>query len=446
MDKHYVDAVQWIQSREQFGSRPGLHRIEWLLQELGNPHHDLNVIHIAGTNGKGSTVSYLKELLQNSGLNVGTFISPSIETFNDRICINGCRIPNDAIASLVNRLRPIVEQMDQDETVSGLTEFELVTAMMFVYFKESPVDVAVIEVGLGGLLDSTNVVQPQICGITTIGLDHIQVLGDSIEAIAEQKAGIIKPQSTVVTGHITAPALKVIEDQAARVGAQLYQYNQDYKVEHIISELFKEYFSFSNEHWRFPILNTSMLGKHQVENAGLALQIWLLYMEIHQQPVDKDIVRTSLNDAFMPGRMEVLAERPLVLVDGAHNVPAMERLANNVQDMYTNEDDRTLFILFSAIETKDVSGMIDLLDHLPNTELVLTSFEDPRAIATQDFIASCPDSIHVEQSWEAAIKLLLNKMHDDDVLLITGSLYFIAEVRLTIKNLLECHKDKIRVV
>lgn len=437
MDENYVGAINWIHSREQFGSRPGLYRIEYLLEKLGNPQNNLKIVHIAGTNGKGSTVSYLKELFLNSGLCVGTFTSPFIERFNERICIDGHHIPDEDIVFLVNKLQPIVIEMDNREDVYGLTEFELVTAMMFYYFHEKKVDVAVIEVGLGGLLDSTNVVSPIICGITTIGFDHMQILGDTIEKIAEQKAGIIKQNCSVVTGNIPEKALRVIEQKASSLGVEIYRYNLEYHVNHILSEhLSNEYFSFNNATHNFSILNTTLLGKHQVENAGAALQIYLIFMEKCKMSVNRKMISESLNDAFIPGRMEILSESPFVIVDGAHNVPAIETLKSNLQEILTKTEavQSRLFILFSAINTKDVSGMIRLLEDIQHAELMITSFENDFAFNVTEIEKNCHKKTNVMSKWEEAITILLNQMSKDDFLVITGSLYFVSTVRKKLKE------------
>lgn len=220
------EAIEWIHSRLPFGSRPGLDRVEALLEVVGHPERKVKTIHIAGTNGKGSTVAYLRSLLEEAGLTVGTFTSPYIETFNERIAINGKSIPDNDLIQLVKKYQPLIKQLDQFEAVAGITEFETLTAMAFDYFLMKKVDVAIIQVGLGGLLDSTNVAVPMLTGITTIGLDHTEILGDTIEEIAAQKAGIIKQGVPVVTGNIAPEAFTVIQQTAKAKNAPLYVYGK----------------------------------------------------------------------------------------------------------------------------------------------------------------------------------------------------------------------------
>ncbi len=434
MENNYLEALNWIHSRDQFGIRPGLFRMEYLLEKLGDPQKKLKVIHIAGTNGKGSTVTYVKELLQHSGLVVGTFTSPFIESFNEEISINGHHISNDDLIFLVNKIKPIVLEMDKSEGVNGATEFEVITAMMFMYFHKKQVDVAVIEVGLGGLLDSTNVVTPIVCGITTIGLDHLQILGNTIEEIAEQKAGIIKEGCSVVTGNICEEALNVIEQKATSVGADIYRFNEEYTVQHILSEhLSREYFSFTNRSQQHPLLYTTLLGKHQVENAGMALQIYYTFMEKCQLATNKLMISEGLNKAFIPGRMEILSERPYIITDGAHNVHAMKRLQHNVQEMMRKTDKGKLYILFSAINTKDISGMLQLLEEIEYEEFIITSFEHNQALTKEDYKKYGHQNI--VNNWEDAMSSILNKMDEEDFFLITGSLYFISTVRNKVKEM-----------
>ena len=233
MSINVEEAIEWIHSRLPFGSRPGLQRVEALLERVADPHKKVPTIHIAGTNGKGSTVTYLRCLLQEAGLTVGTFTSPYIEAFNERIAVDGVGIPDDQLIHYVEKYQPLVAAMDQQPEISGITEFETLTAMAFDYFLDQQVDVAVIEVGLGGLLDSTNVVQPMLTGITTIGLDHTDILGETLEEIAFQKAGIIKHKIPVVTGRIEDGALQVIDTQAKKQEAPIFHFGQEYEVDYL---------------------------------------------------------------------------------------------------------------------------------------------------------------------------------------------------------------------
>ena len=415
--------LDWINSRLKFNIRPGLVRIEALLKLLGNPERQLSMIHIAGTNGKGSTVAFVRSIFMAAGLKVASFTSPSIESFGERLAINGQPISDERLIHYVNLLQPLVAKLDGDERAAGITEFELITATAFQYFADEKVDLAVIEVGLGGLSDSTNVILPVVCGISTIGLDHVGILGKTLEEIAAQKAGIIKPGVPVVTGNILAPALKVIQKTAQKNQAVLYQFQRDYSIK--LEE--DEKFSFYSKEEKLPDLEKSLLGRHQAENAALAIELATLYAQkMHIELTEKQI-RTGLRSAHWPARMEKLADQPLTILDGAHNVDAMTRLVENLQTEFA---DRKISIIFSAIITKDIKQMIKMLQTIKNSHLILTTFDDPRALNLADFQYLEAEGVELASNWQQAIA----DQQQADLLLITGSLYFSAQVRAIIKS------------
>lgn len=421
------EAIAWIHSRLPFGSRPGLDRVESLLEVVGHPERKVKTIHIAGTNGKGSTVTYLRCLLEEAGLTVGTFTSPYIESFNERISINGQGIPDQDLIGLVNKYQPLVEQLDRFEAVSGITEFETLTAMAFDYFLNKEVDVAIIEVGLGGLLDSTNVAVPMLTGITTIGLDHTDILGETIEEIAAQKAGIIKQGIPVVTGNIEKRALEVIKKQAKLRNAPLFAYDDAYHVEYKHpAESWGEQFTFSNDHGKMTRLTTSMIGQHQVENAGMAIELYQIYCLKEKIPFrEKEIIK-GLKLAHWPGRMEKLSNEPLVVLDGAHNAHAVKRLVQNLKKEFKEYH---INVLFSALRTKNVESMIEQLKKVPNIHIYLTTFEHPKAIELSNVSDLVDDKVSIVSLWQFGLAEILEKMTDEDALVVTGSLYFISDVR-----------------
>ena len=421
------EAIAWIHSRLPFGSRPGLDRVNALLEVVDHPEKKVKTIHIAGTNGKGSTVTYLRCLLEEAGLTVGTFTSPYIETFNERISINGKGIPDEELIQLVEKYQPLVEHLDKFEVVAGITEFETLTAMAFDYFLEKQVDVAIIEVGLGGLLDSTNVAQPMLTAITTIGLDHTEVLGKTLEEIAAQKAGIIKQGIPVVTGKIEPNALAVINETAKNKNAKHYLFGEEYRViyQHPAKN-WGEVFDFYNESGKMVGLSTSMLGQHQVENAGVAIELYALYCQMEKLPFREKEIKNGLKQAHWPGRMERLSEEPLVILDGAHNPHAMKRLVQNMKKEFSGY---RINILFSALTTKNVNSMLQQLQDIPNAHIYLTTFEYPKAIELDQVADLANQKVSIVSLWQFGLAEILEKMTDEDVLLVTGSLYFISEVR-----------------
>ncbi|MGM0123510.1 dihydrofolate synthase/folylpolyglutamate synthase [Enterococcus sp. AZ194] len=421
------EAIEWIHSRLPFGSRPGLDRVNALLDRVNHPEKKVPTIHIAGTNGKGSTVTDLRCLLEEVGLSVGTFTSPYIERFNERIAINGHPISDKQFIQYAEKYQVLVEKMDREQEVSGITEFETLTAMAFDYFLQEKVDVAIIEVGLGGLLDSTNVAVPMLTAITTIGLDHTDILGDTIEEIAFQKAGIIKEGIPVVTGNISEQAMAVILEEAGKKQAPVRQYEKDYRVEYLHpDERWGEVFNFYNEAGRLIKLKTSLLGRHQVENAGVAIELFYQYCALKGLTFQQREIASGLANARWPGRMERLSEEPLVILDGAHNEHAIRRLVQTMKKEFKGYE---LHILFSGLKTKNIEEMLTLLKTIPNVHIYLTTFDYPRAIELKTFAHLADEQLTIVSLWQFGLAEILEKMDSENLLLVTGSLYFVSEVR-----------------
>lgn len=421
------EALEWIHSRLKFNIRPGLSRVSALLELLGHPEESLSMIHVAGTNGKGSTVAFTRSIFMQAGLKVASFTSPFITTFGERMSINALPIADDKLIYYVEMIQPLVAELDKDAELTGITEFEIITAMAFKYFADEQVDLAVIEVGLGGLLDSTNVIKPVVSGITTIGLDHIDILGSTIEEIAAQKAGIIKPGIPVVVGNIELKALRVIWEVARKNTARVYQFPYDYRTE--VEE--HEHFNFFSGQEALLDIEKSLVGLHQIENAGMAIELSLVYASKVGIELTEDVIRSGIREAFWPARMEKLGEKPLILLDGAHNVHAMNRLLENLSSEFP---DKKITIIFSAITTKDISQMIKMLQTVKNSHLILTTFDYQKALNLGDFQRLEEEGVELAPSWELALVRAQKNLAEDDLLLVTGSLYFSSQVREFLKK------------
>ncbi|WP_347962727.1 bifunctional folylpolyglutamate synthase/dihydrofolate synthase [Lactococcus formosensis] len=421
-------ALEWIHSRLKFNIRPGLTRIEALLELLGNPEKELSMFHIAGTNGKGSTVAFTRGILEQLGLNVATFTSPFISSFGERMSINGHPIPDEKLIMYVEQLKPLVEAMDKNERLAGITEFEIITALAFRYFADEKVDVALIEVGLGGLLDSTNVIQPVATAITTIGMDHMDILGDTIEKIAAQKAGIIKPHTPLVTGKIANEALAVIAQTAQKNQAQHYQYSIDYQVDILENERF----NYRDDEIYLLNLEKSLLGLHQIDNAALAVKLTMIYAHEVGLSLSEEAIREGLRKTFWPARMEEISQEPLTILDGAHNVHAIQRLLENLKNEFSG---RKITILFSALITKDITEMIKMLQTVDNSKLILTTFDYPKALKLEDFAHLEKENVMLAEDWKSTYTALKANLREEDVLLMTGSLYFMSQIRAYILEL-----------
>lgn len=437
MIKEELPDLSWLEAYRTDSPNFGLERMERMLALRGNPHLQLSVIHIGGTNGKGSTISHLRQLLEMQGLRVGTFTSPYLISYNEQIAINGRPIPNQDLSRLLETYRALFEEQAHDEVLQGVTEFEIMTALAYDYLAQEEVDVAIMEVGMGGLLDSTNVCRPDLTAITTIGLDHVALLGHSLAAIAEQKAGIVKPNVPLVTGRIEPEALAVVEQKAAEKDAPLFSWSQAYQVEPQESEE-GECFSFSNAYRAKDSYQTALMGLHQADNAGLALHLCDLYCQLQSLPLlTKAEVETALLAAEWPGRFERISDQPLILLDGAHNPHALRSLAATLGQHYPTYKKH---ILFACIQTKALDDMVELLQKIPKAAISLTAFADPRSFSKESMQALAEQQGLSYKEWPDYLADYLAVEHEsDELLLITGSLYFLAQVR---KSILEdCKLD-----
>ena len=418
---------QWIAHYRTDQPHFGLERMVELLALRGNPHLKLKVIHIGGTNGKGSTIAFLKNMLEKMGLRVGVFSSPYLIHYTDQIAINGESIPEARLESLMADYRLLLEG-EYSQALQGTTEFEIITAIAYDYFAFEQVDVAIMEVGMGGLLDSTNVCQPILTGITTIGLDHVALLGDTLEAIAEQKAGIIKQGIPLVTGHIVPEALAVIDQIAEGKQATRIVYGRDYQVSHHESIVTGEVFDYTSavRQGRF---QTGLLGLHQIENAGMALALLDSYCQATGRELpDNALVAQALEETSWPGRLEVVSREPLMILDGAHNPHAIKALLATLKEHFTDYQKE---ILFTCIKTKALEDMLDLLGAMPDTELTLTHFDDSRA-TDENVLKEAAKSRNLSyQGWQDFLeqKLTDKKEEKKTVRIVTGSLYFLSQVR-----------------
>ena len=422
-----IENNQWIANYRTDQPHFGLERMVELLALRGNPHLKLKVIHIGGTNGKGSTIAFLKNMLEKLGLRVGVFSSPYLIHYTEQISINGESIPEARLETLMADYQSLLEG-DAVANLQGTTEFEIITAIAYDYFASEQVDVAIMEVGMGGLLDSTNVCQPILTGITTIGLDHVALLGDTLEAIAEQKAGIIKPRIPLVTGRIAPEALAVIDSISEAKNATRIRFGIDYQVRHQKSVVTGEVFDYTSS-LRQGRFQTGLLGLHQIENAGMAIALLDTFCQENDLELPANtLLAQALEKTRWPGRLEVVSREPLMILDGAHNPHAIKALVATLQERFT---DYRKEILFTCIKTKALEDMLDLLGAIPDTELILTHFDDSRA-TDESVLKEAAKSRNLSyQGWQDFLeqKLTDKKEEKKTVRIVTGSLYFLSQVR-----------------
>ncbi|MBH0230037.1 bifunctional folylpolyglutamate synthase/dihydrofolate synthase [Halobacillus yeomjeoni] len=421
---NYQEALDWIHSREKFKVKPGLKRMDWMLARLGNPHKNLNAVHIAGTNGKGSTLSFLRHLLQEQGYSIGAFTSPYITRFNERISVDGYEISDEDLADLVGVIRPIAEELKKTP-LGEPTEFEIITTIAMLHFSRLELDFVLIETGLGGRYDSTNVITPLLSIITNVGLDHINILGSTHAEIAGEKAGIIKKDTPVITGVKRRDALKVIAHEAEGLNAPLLCFGDDFNAQHIREEKGMEIFIFTNSVHRSGELKTRMRGTHQVENAALAVQACEVLYDLGYY-MDRKRYDTALYKTSWPARFETVRDKPLTIIDGAHNVEGTQALVKTVQRHFAN---RKLTLVYAALEDKPVEKMMGMLDEIADS-IYFTTFDFPRSLKAEQLQEySSVKNSHVYTDYKEAIQQASAHAEREEVILITGSLYFISLVR-----------------
>ncbi|PTI30297.1 MULTISPECIES: bifunctional folylpolyglutamate synthase/dihydrofolate synthase [Mammaliicoccus] len=414
---NYLDSLHWIHERTKFGIKPGVKRMKWMLSNLDHPEEKIHGVHVVGTNGKGSTVSYLRDALVANNYEVGTFTSPYIVTFNERISINGVPITNDDLVDLVQIVKPISERLEAETDLGPATEFEIITLMMFVYFGTiHPVDFVIVEAGLGALNDSTNVFQPIMTVLTSIGLDHTNILGDTYMDIAREKAGVIKPSVPLVYAIKPKDALHFVREVVESHHNKGLELDRDV---HVLSD--ETEFTYRYESYELENIQLKMLGQHQHENAALAITTLI---EMYQRGIiqlDFNKMIDAIENTKWSGRIEKVKDEPLVLVDGAHNKESIDALVDTLNQYYSDEK---IDVLFAAIDGKPIGKMMNRLEEIAN-RFYVTTFDFPKALPI-DTVYEHLEHKHIEkvEHYNDFIE-----EYDGELLVITGSLYFISEAR-----------------
>lgn len=429
---NYQQAIEYIHSTYKFGSKLGLENIKYLLDLLGNPHKELKVIHVAGTNGKGSTSSFIHSVLKSEGYKVGLYTSPYIEEFTERMQINGEKIDKQQLARLTATVKEKIEIM-LSEGRNHPTEFEVGTAIAFEYFAEEKVDYVVLEVGMGGRLDATNVVEkPIISVVTPIDYDHMEHLGDTLGKIAFEKAGIIKEDNYVVSYPQEAEAMEVIEKVAKEKKSQLFVANYDnLKVDY--SRIEEQKFSVEVLGKSYEDIRITLAGPHQVYNCCMALTVVEALKQYQNIRISDEAIYKGLYDAKWIGRMELLDKNPLTIIDGAHNLQGAQALKKSVETLL--QDYKVTFVV-AMLKDKDVKGVLKNLIPLMN-KVIVTTPNNPRAMEADDLakeLAGFGKEIFVCTSVEKAVKKAYKTTDSNDAILFAGSLYMIGEARSIINN------------
>ncbi|WP_204200964.1 bifunctional folylpolyglutamate synthase/dihydrofolate synthase [Mammaliicoccus sciuri] len=419
---NYLDSLHWIHERTKFGIKPGVKRMKWMLDKLGNPEEKIQAVHVVGTNGKGSTVSYLREALVANKYKIGTFTSPFIVTFNERISINGTPITDDELVELVQIVKPISERLESETDLGPATEFEIITLMMFVYFGTvHPVDFVIIEAGLGALNDSTNVFQPIMTVLTSIGLDHTNILGDTYMDIAREKAGVIKPSVPLVYAIKPKDALHFVREVVEKNYNKGLELDRDFHVLSDDTEFTYRYGSYELEN-----IQLKMIGQHQHENAALAITTLIEMYQRGMIQLNFNTMIEAIEHTTWSGRIEKVQEQPLILIDGAHNKESIDALVDTLKQYYS---DKKFDVLFAAIDGKPIGKMMNSIEEITN-RFYVTTFDFPKALPI-DAVYDYLEHHHIEkvQDYPQFIE-----KYDGELLVVTGSLYFISEVRKLFKD------------
>ncbi len=446
-----MDPYQYINSFARFGRKkgykPGHERINALLETFSHPENKMKIIHVAGSNGKGSTVTYLKSIYKEAGYKVGTYTSPHLLEFNERIEINGRKISTGELEELIEKIKPVVDEM-KERGPGEPSFFELVTALAFIYFYQEKVDLLILETGLGGRLDATNIIKnPLASVITGVSLEHTDILGNSIQDIAREKAGIIKEGTPVVTGVQDRDALAVIEKISAEKNSKLISINDRYSYELKESTLEGQSFllkhrekgSEVNKQELIPEdeYRTRMIGDFQVRNAVLAMEVVRLLQE--ELPVSGEALQEGLLKAYIPGRMELIRKEPLLLVDGAHNTEGMENFVSSLLTFKKGgaiNNNGRLYIILSVLDDKDLNNMLKALSQLKEFELIISENSNERALSA-DVIEEKARLLGIKSKilkpLEAALKEALHSASKEDLICVVGSLYNVAEIKRFLK-------------
>lgn len=418
---NYDDIKSFFNERKSFGIKLGLGRMENLLDLLDNPQHNMTAIHVAGTNGKGSTINYIKDVLVSNSYEVGIFTSPSMYGLNGHILHNGHTISKAEFIALFNEIYPKVCQLD--EAGDHPTEFEIITSMAFLYFKNR-VDIALIETGMGGREDTTNCFQPIFSIITNISIDHTNFLGDSMEEIASHKSGVIKEKCPVIIGKMNNQAANIVQKEALEHTAEIFQLNKDFHYRNFKKINNKQQFEWGYGEHAIE-LEIQMYGKHQVENCSLALMaLYLLKKSGFTICIDR--AKKSLKNSIIAGRFEAVSQYPPIILDGAHNVAGVEAFLQIVKSNYNKMDKH---LIFAGFRDKQMDIMLKQLS-LTFESITLTSFNHSRAAeAFELYNVSNAKYKYIAKDWQDTISEILNNQASSTVYFITGSLYFITQVR-----------------
>ena len=429
----HIQTLEYLERLRVFGSNYGLERTEKLLEKLGNPHEKIKLIHIAGTNGKGSTSSILGNILISHGYRVGFFNSPHLEDIEETIRINNENIKEEEFIELINEIKIYVDEIIE-EGFNHPTEFEVLTCIMFLYLYREKVDFGIIEVGLGGRLDSTNVINPIMSIITSISLDHINILGDNIKEITKEKCGIIKKNIPVVTYIQKDEVLEVIIEKASLMNSNLIISNPDnFKFINVEfnDKIYQEVSFKFNE--KEEVLKLPLLGEHQITNLSLAISAIMELNSLNYIDLDIEKVKFGVFNTKWNGRLEVINKEPIIVLDGAHNLEGIEVLKRSIDKYFKFNN---LYLIIGILKDKEVEKMVEVITPSANKVYTLepNSIRAEKAETLKEIIKKYNDNVEYFEDYNKAIEDVLSKANEKDLILVCGSLYMIGSIRSLFYN------------
>ena len=401
--------IKRIYSLPKLHPKNDLSYIRRILKQLNNPQDSVKTIHVTGTNGKGSTSYYLSNLLQKAGQKTGLFVSPYIYEFNERIQLNGKNISNNDLIKTANEIEMAIEKKKKDDPDFSLVTFEYEVALAFQFFAQENCDYAVIEVGIGGEHDKTNVIIPEVSVITTIGLDHEKIIGPTLKDIAKEKSGIIKSNRPVVLGNVPQDVLEILLNKAQSENSKSFLLGRDFQIK-IMPDVI-EYQDSKN------IYNFALRPLVEAYDIGIAVQA----IQLLQLDLDRKKIEEAINETRIPGRYDVIQTSPEIIVDGAHNLQAMENLLNLVRKKKKGQ----IYVLLGMMKDKDLGPVTKLFK---DEKVTLTRIDYPRAARLEDFPKEAQKEFEYKENFEEAYTSLKNKLQADDMLLVTGSFYLVGAV------------------
>ena len=413
----YKEALAYINGVAFFGSKPGLTRIRELLEKLDNPQTGLKFVHIAGTNGKGSCAAMTASVLKAAKYKTGLYTSPYLYRFNERMQINGKEIPDDVLAELVGRVKPIAEAMEDHPT-----EFELMTAVALLWYQQEKCDIVVLEVGLGGRFDATNIIDaPEAAVIMNIGLDHTAILGDTLEQIAFEKAGIIKKGCDVVLFQQSEGVTEVVRRRCEEEGATL-RIPDFSQIHSEFDSLYGQSFTYKGEAYALPLL-----GAHQLKNAAVVLEL-VEVLRNRGWKLEQSDVEHGLYAVSWPGRFELLSDEPLFVVDGGHNPQCAQTVADGLRRYFP---DKRRILLLGILRDKDYAEVTDILDPVADEYICITPSSERALPAAElaEHLKRYGKPVTVCDSIKDGVSAALDHSDDDSVVCAVGSLYSVGEIR-----------------